>query len=349
VYRLILFKIKYSVLKFSMVNSLSSGLSDFDGELQKLTSRVRHYPKYSAEEQQALEKLVDTICYSHKLSRQSRLLLPVVQQISLKLKQQLLHDVREEIDSYNPKHTSVRKWVNYLRSRALKKVLDDAMINQIAQEAKQATPNSNERRLILNLLVEAIQMADKFSHPQRSSFLLSPDIYEYIYKETIQITLMEICLNIDRYNPSSDMMAWVNFLVSRRFSDTYNKYRKQGITKAPKFNRNLKDNSQSEIKIVFLDSPDTLEKLWHQDEATSKSQKLRYFIEEDPGETFVKAHITNRPDVNFKVILLEKVWGDKTWESLADKWQIDSIQTLSSFFNRCLKKFRPVFLEYLQD
>lgn len=348
-YVLILHKIKQSVFKFSMVNSLSSVLSDFDRQLESLVSRVQHYPKHSTEEQQVLGELVDAICRQYKLSRRSTLLVPVVQEISLKLNKQLLNDVREEIDNYNPKHMSIRKWANYLRSQALKEVLDDAIMNQIAQEAQKAAPNSNERRLILNLLVEAIQIADKFSHPQRSSLSFSPDIYEYVYKEAIQITLMEICLNIDRYNPRSDIMAWVNFLVSRRFSDTYNKYRKQGITKSPKFNSNQKDNSQSEIKIIFLDSPDTLEKIWHQDEATSKSQKLRYFIEEDPGEIFMKTHITNRPDVNFKVILLEKIWGDKTWENLADKWQIDSIQTLSSFFNRCLKKFRPVFLEYLQD
>jgi hypothetical protein len=332
-----------------MVNSFPNDLPDFDVQLQQLANRVQQYLTQSQERQQALGELADAIMRSHRLCRPSKLLPLVVQKISLDLRKQLLHDISQDIDSYNPQRIPIREWANYLRDRALKTILSDSIINHIAQEAKNAAPDSNQRRLALNLLVEAIQITDRFCHPHNGSFSFPPSLYGYIYNEAIQETLLYVCLNIHKYDPSHDLMAWVNFLLPRRFSDVRDKYMKQGITKLPKISSNITDDKQTGVKIVFLDKAETLEIFWQKEEAVSKSQQLRDFIEEDPDSLFRNAHITGRPDVNFKVVALEKVWGDKTWEYLADKWQIDSIQTLSSFFNRCLKKFRHLFLEYLED
>lgn len=332
-----------------MVNSFPSDLPDFDVQLQQLANRVQQYLTQSQERQQALGELVDAIMRSHRLCRPSKLFPIVVQKISLDLQKQLLHDISQDIDGYNPQRIPIREWANSLRDRALKTILSDTIINQIAQEAKGAAPNSNERRQALNLLVEAIQITDRFCRPHNGSSSFPPAFYEYIYNEAIQETLLYICQNIDRYDPSHDLMAWINFLLPRRFSDVRDKHMKQGITKLPKIIRNRTDDNQSENKMVFLNNAETLEIFWQKEEAVSKSRQLRDFIQEDPDSVFSNEHIIGRPDVNFKVIALEKVWGDKTWDYLAHKWQIDSIQTLSSFFNRCLKRFRPLILEYLQD
>lgn len=334
-----------------MVNSLLTGLSDFDVQLKQLIDRVQQYPTHSQEKQQVIAELAEAITRSHRFCRPSKLFPIVVQKISLDLHKQVLHDISQNIDSYNPQRIPIREWANSLRDQGLKTILsdNDSIINQIAQEAKNAAPDSSQRRLALNLLVEAIQIADKFGRPQ-GLFSFPPGLYEYIYNEAIQETVLYICQNIDKYDPSrGDLMGWVNFLLPRRFSDVRDKYMKQGITKSPKIVRNKTDDQQSGLKIVFLDNAENLEIFWQKEKAVSKSQQLRDFLESDPDSLFRNAHITGRPDVNFQVVALEKVWGDKTWKSLADKWQIDSIQTLSSFFNRCLKKFRHLFLEYLED
>jgi hypothetical protein len=332
-----------------MVNSFPNGLTDSDIQLQQLVDMVQKHPIQSQERKQALNELVNVILRSHKLRSPSKLISPTAQQISLDLQHQLLLDVSEKINNYNPQRTPIKEWANSLRDAALKTILTDTIINRIAQEAQQALPGSKERRLLLNLLVEAIQITDGFSHPYRSYSSFSPDFYEYIYKEAIQETLLYICQHIDQYNPNHNVMAWVNFLLPKRFSDAQNKYMKQGITKLPKILRNITNGNQSEGRIVFFNNAETLERFWKKEEAVSSSQELRNFIEEDPDGVFSKAHIVGRPDVNFKVMMLEKVWGGKTWEYLAQQWQIDSIQTLSCFFNRSLKKFRPLFVKYLQD
>lgn len=329
------------------------GLSYFDvqlKQLKQLIDRVQQHPTHSQEKQQAIAELAEAITRSHRFCRPSELFPIVVQTISLDLHNQVLHDISQNIDSYNPQRITIREWANSLRDQALKTILsdNDSIINQIAQEAKNAAPDSSQRRLALNLLVEAIQIADKFGRP-KGPFSFPPSLYEYIYNEAIQETLLYICQNIDKYDPSRDLMGWANFLLPRRFSDVRDKYMKQGITHSPGIVRNRTDDHGSGLKIVFLDNAENLEIFWQKEEAVSKSQQLRDFLESDPDSSFRNAHIRGRPDVNFQVVALEKVWGDKTWKYLADKWQIDSIQTLSSFFNRCLRLFRPLFLEYLED
>ncbi|WP_353928881.1 hypothetical protein WJM97_11080 [Okeanomitos corallinicola TIOX110] len=335
-----------------MVDSFPSDLPDFDVQLQQLADRLQQYLTQSLERQQALGELVDAIMRSHRLCRPSKLLPHVVQKISLDLRKQLLHDISHDIDSYNPQRIPIREWANSRRNRALKKILSDhIIIDQIAQEAKKAAPDSNQRRLALNLLVEAIQISDKIHNLNNVSFLLPPSLDgKYIYNEAIQETLLYVCLNIHKYDPSrAHLMTWVNFLLCKKISDVRDKYKKRGITKLPKISKKITDDKHSRIKIVSLDNAETLEIPWQKEAAFSKSQQLRDLIESDPDSVFSNAHITGRPDVNFKVIALEKVWGDKTWEYLADKWQIDSIQTLCSFYNRCVKKFSSTFQEYLQD
>lgn len=197
--------------EFSMVNSFPS---NFDMQLQQLVNRVQQYPTQSHEQRQALGELVNAIMKTHRLCRSSKLLSPVVQQISLDLQKQLLHDISEEIDGYNPQRISIREWTNSLRDRALKTILTDAIINQIAQEAKNAASLSNQRSLAVNLLIEAIQITDRFWHPHNRYSSLPPGFYKYIYNEAIQETLLYIFHNIDRYDPSYDLMAWVNFFAT---------------------------------------------------------------------------------------------------------------------------------------
>lgn len=292
------------------------------------------------ERQQAISEKVDKIRRKHKLCRsstsQSLVLQQIVEKIFQDLQQQVLHDVDHEIDKH-PLLTP-KEWANLLCNSALKTVLTDARLNELALAAKAAV-TSNERKVALNLLVEGMYIADRFCYPNNASFSLPPGVYEYVYNEAIQITLLEICQNIDNYNPNHDVMAWVNFLLSRRFSDVRNKYVRHGIRELPKDSKN---------PVVSLNEPETIEKFWRKEEAESKSQQFREFITEDPDNIFTKEHIQNRPDANFRVIVLERIWGGKTWENISEELRIP-IPTLCSFYHRCLKKFRNYFQEYFQE
>lgn len=316
------------------------GSADFNQQLEQLLNQARQHPPQSNERQQLVCQIVDVIRRSHKLYRSSNIkspiLQPIVQQVSQDLQQQLLSDVNQEIDHYHPERTKVSEWANSLRYSALKKVLSDERLKQLALAVKQTAADSNQRKVARNLLVEAIQIANRFSHPHSS---LPPGIYKYVYQEALQITLAEICQNIDNYNPEYELMAWVNFLLGRRFLDESNKYMKQGITKLP---------TNQPYLVINLNEPDTLERFWRKDEALNKLQQIQEFLEEDPDNMFTKEHIKNRPDANFKLIALAKIVESKSWENISEELQI-RVSTVSSFFYRCLKKFREVLREYLQE
>jgi hypothetical protein len=97
----------------------------------------------------------------------------------------------------------------------------DERLQQLAREAKQQPPLSHQRQLLLNRLVNKILQSDRLSHPQRGSW--PPSLYEDLYNEAMQKTLLEICQKIDNYNPEHPVMAWVNYLLKKRFSDVVKK------------------------------------------------------------------------------------------------------------------------------
>ncbi|RAM49628.1 MAG: hypothetical protein C6Y22_21625 [Hapalosiphonaceae cyanobacterium JJU2] len=316
------------------------GSADFNQQLEQLLNQARQHPPQSNERQQLVCQIVDVIRRSHKLCRPSNskfpILQPIVRQISQDLQKQLLSDVDEEIDRYNLEHIKVSEWTNSLRYSALKKILTDERLKQIALAVKQTPADSNQRKVALNLLVEAIQIANRFCHPRSS---LPPGVYEYVYQEAFQTTIAEICQKIDNYNPEHEVMAWVNGLLGWRFLDESNKYMKQGITRLP---------TNQPYLVINLNEPDTLERFWRKDEALNKLQYLQDFIQEDPDNMFTKEHIKNRPDANFKLIALAKIVESKSWENISEELQI-RVSTVSSFFYRCLNKFREVLREYLQE
>ncbi|NEN98400.1 MAG: hypothetical protein F6K50_23650 [Moorea sp. SIO3I7] len=318
---------------------------DFNSQLQRLLLEAQNYPPKSSSRQLLVNQIVAMLMeLPHNLRRQPVRCLPIVQQIYQALEEQLLQDVRQELDHDNWQRTSIREWANSLRNQALKKALRDPLLNSIALEAKQAPVGSNERKVALNLLMEAIHIANRLGHRHRDS--LPPDIYNYVRNEALQNTLIEICQKIDNYHPNRDVMAWVNFLLNSKWIEVYNKYIRQGITHLPKHSNNHSEDSQP---LTFVTSPDIIETFWGNDETISQSQELRQLIEEDPDHMFTQEHIRGRPDVNFKVLALAKIWEDKSWEELAIRFQIDSIQTLSSFYNRKLRKFKAYLQQYIEE
>lgn len=208
----------------------------------------------------------------------------------------------------------------------------DEQLQQLAIEAKQHPPLSPQRQLVLNRLVNKILQSDSLSHPQRESW--SPNLYEDLYNEALQKTLFDICRRIDSYNPEHPVMAWVNYLLGKRFQDAVKEW----------YSNNGKN------VVISIDKLDSLvsNNLVSVEQMPSESQMLRQFLEDDPENILKNEHIRGHPEASFQYIAIARFVDDKTWEAISAELDNMSIQTLCNFFNKQLRKLMPYFQQYLR-
>lgn len=299
-----------------------------DERLEQLVTLVQQHNSQTEEWHLALTQLVDEILRSRKICRPlgRRPLFGVYQEIYEKVRQQLLQDIGEKLNQYNPKQMSVRVWVTTLRNQAFRKILEDAQLKKLAIEAQQHSHHTELRQYALGELIEAIRLSGKLCRPHRTSF--SPQFYDLLYDESVNKTLTYVCRNIDKYDPErgdKKFMNWVNFRLDRVFIETCREFR----------DPNIKD----------LPSLTDLEKIVQPEESPSLLEKVRECLEEDAENIFKKMHIRNRPDANFPAIALARFSG-KSWEEISAEFGIP-LPTLSCFFQRCCEKFRSSFRQCL--
>jgi hypothetical protein len=214
----------------------------------------------------------------------------------------------------------------------------DQRLQQQAKETQQCPPQSSDRQLALNRLVNEILKSGRLGRPQRQ--LWSPSLYEDLYNEALQKTLLEICQKIDSYNPDHPVLAWVNFRLNFQFIAVVNEYRKQGITQIPK--------SDKTEQIAHLPSLDDLDNLVSVEDTVSVAQLLQQFLEDDPENLLRKQRLRERPEVTFQSLAWARFIEGRTWLEIATSLGV-SDQTLCSFFNRQLKELMPYFRKYLKD
>ena len=75
------------------------------------------------------------------------------------------------------------------------------------------------------------------------------------------------------------------------------------------------------------------------------SEELRHYIETDPDRLF-QHHIQGHPSVTFQAIALAYLDGT-SWKALSTQWEIP-IPSLSSFFQRQLKRLAPTVKQHLE-
>ncbi len=229
-----------------------------------------------------------------------------------------------------------------MENEQFEEIQSDEVLNQrlqqLGREAQQHPPLSVARQVALNKLVKEIWQSGQLGHPQRGSW--SPSLYEDLYNEALQKTLMEICQKIDNYNPEYPVMMWVNTILKRRFIDVVRDYKKRGRTYIPETEKNQETSN--------LLSLDDLDKEVPVDEELSEGQQVRQFLKDDPENLFRTEHIRGRPDATFQKITWARFVEDKKWEAISAELGIP-VPTLSSFFQRRLPKFIPYFQKYLQE
>jgi hypothetical protein len=193
-------------------------------------------------------------------------------------------------------------------------------LNQLARAAQQYPDRSYERRRALNQLASKIMQSKRLIRPKNDS--LPPTVYEDIYCEALNITLMEICKNIEKYDSTRDILGWFNFLLGKRFIDCRGDWR-----------------PLDRLDLGRLDN-------CPEEDSNSQSEELKQFIEEDPDKIFTKNCLKSNPNATFQHLVLARIWEDRKWEEISSELNVPKA-TLCEFFKKQLKELTPYFREYL--
>lgn len=200
----------------------------------------------------------------------------------------------------------------------------DLQLKQLALEAKQQLPSSNQRSEASTKLMDAIWRSGKLGHPQRGSW--PAGVYEDLHSEAVLKTFEYIRKNIDTYDPERPLMGWVNYILNLRFCDTTRQYM-----------------NPRQYKILSIDD---LENIEQASQSNETSIMLRELIEEDPDGLFRSVSLRNRPDITWQDIAQAKL-DDETLDSISKKIGVP-ISTINSLFNRNLRNFSDYIRNQLQ-
>jgi hypothetical protein len=296
-----------------------------DDLLKQQLTQLQQYQPQSEEWQNSLSQVVELTLRSRPICRpfKRQPLFGVYLDIYQRLQDQLAEDIADNINSYNSERMTPKQWVNSRLDNALKVVLDNTQLQNLALEAQKHPPRSEWRQYALGELWQAIQLSGRLYYPHQNS--VPPKLYELVYNEALSRTLLYLCRNINKYDPKrSQVMTWINYRLNRTFIDSKNKF----------INYNIQ----------YLE-PEALDKVVPSEDSTPLSESIRQYIEDDPENSFASQYIRNRPDANFRAIALARFAG-KTWEELSIEFDL-KVPTLSRFFCRVCNKFRYKFREFL--
>ena len=214
-------------------------------------------------------------------------------------------------------------------------------LERLALAVQKQPRGSNGRRLAQNRLVCAIERSGKLFCQGRFNF--PPEVYD----EAVRETLLYLCRNIDRYNPTiAKVMTWVNDALHFRFIDAIARYRKQQERLKREVSLDCPVNSSNNrnynrTPLEMLAQPETIS--W-------PSERVRDCIEKDPDGLFARRCVRGHPQANFRAIALLYL-ERKSWKDIAvavgisaEKWS-----TVQSHFWRSCRYFAPKFQEYLQQ
>jgi RNA polymerase sigma factor (sigma-70 family) len=198
-------------------------------------------------------------------------------------------------------------------------------LKQLARAAQSYPPGSLKRRRCLNNLFRILQNSGKL-YRTHSSF----QNYSECYEDALQSTFMYVAQNIDLYKPEmSSFLTWFNNYLRWRILD-------------------LSRANMRQMQVVSLDEK-LLDELPSQATLTAPSmlEKLEEYIQKDPSGYFRNTHLRDRPDANLQHIMLKRLDG-LNWIEIANELSV-TIPTLSSFYQRSLRRFAPAIRREIKD
>lgn len=201
--------------------------------------------------------------------------------------------------------------------------LNDRLLS-LATAAQQRDLPSEERSRLIGELSKLAQQRLCRPHWHRFAYR-----YDEIYEEARQDLYLFLCQNIHKYNPEkAPVLRWLNYLLEKRF-----------VIEASRKVLGKFPIQSGEGEIERISSRDS--------ETVSLAELARKCLEEDNDQSFRQAYIDNHPDMTFRVIALWRL-DDRDWKEIAAETSIP-IPTLSSFYQRNLRKFTPKIQAYVHD
>lgn len=191
-----------------------------DELLKPLIFQVQQTPGETEERQRAIAKLVTQILRSRQIPRPLRgqPLSGIYLDIYQAVQQQLQLDIEPAINRYNPQRIPVKDWANGLRDSAFQKILTNDNLTQLALEAQQHKPQTQQGQHALRELLSAIRLSRKLARPSQ----YSADVYD----DAVTRTLLWVCQNLNAYNPDKGkFMAWVNYRLDMILRDIKQDYK----------------------------------------------------------------------------------------------------------------------------
>ncbi len=223
-----------------------------------------------------------------------------------------------------------------LFTRAIVETLDQEL-KTLAIAAQQQPAKSAARRIALARLLKRLQTCGRLTRPFRGMFR---GYYEDIYAEAMQRLFVHVCEKIDQYDPNREVLQWVNFLLRRRF------FVEACREVFPHYQANAGETAVMSGAILSLDDLTSRQMQTALDTATpSLTEQVRACLHEDPDRLFRSTYVADQPAANFQYLACRLLDGYK-WRELAAELDIP-IPTLSSFYQRNLKRFAPKLQAYL--
>lgn len=212
----------------------------------------------------------------------------------------------------------------------------DDRLRKLALEAQKHPQGSLKRKKAVDRLLRSLQNSQKLCHPPVPPHLQG--LYSEIYAIAKQHLFCYLFRKIDTYKPEKgEVLQWVNFLLRRRFPEAIGEVTRLGKGK---------QLSWQNVKRMTLEDLDA-NPSFQDYSVPSEEDELREYIKEDPDRIFQTAHVSNNPHATFQCIALKTLEG-WSWQEISTELGV-KVPTLSCFYQRNLKRFKPYFHSYLSQ
>lgn len=209
-------------------------------------------------------------------------------------------------------------------------------LKKLVSIAQQHPLQSAQRRKAIDHLYQKLRKSNKLSRPPVPPHIFRS--YDEIYDTAIQQLFCYLYQNIEKYNPArGTVLTWVNYLLRIRFPDAIREVAeyKKGVERIP-----LDALSSGELLNSASNAQDV-----HPATLQPTSADVVEYLKTDPEGVFQRTHVQGHPQTTFQFVTLQRLEG-YSWQDISSMCGIP-VPTLSSFLQRNLKKFLPLFHAHL--
>lgn len=209
----------------------------------------------------------------------------------------------------------------------------DEELKNLVIEGRQYSLESEQRRRIVTKLLIKLQQSGELNHFYNRCPRHLLGSYTDIYQIAVQKLFTYIWRNLEKYESSYKVLQWINNKLGYFFLDALEEF-------IPNF---------SDISIISLDELKDLDRVnfnvKNQNKTSYLSQKVIDIIKEDTERHFENTVMPSHPQINYKLIALQRYEG-YSWEEIAAKFN-GKVAALSNFYQRNSKKLAPIIRQYL--